>query len=87
MKQTKLRDKTPLEFESRSLTNKKLHMIKEDLKTKDWNGLLQNNDCDTNFTLFCDGLKHSMDTVVPLKKVKISWKRKFTEPWMNKSIE
>ena len=87
MKQTKLRDKTPLEFKSRSLTNEKLHMIKEDLKIKDWNGLLCNNDCDTNFTIICDELKHGMDTVAPLKKVKISWKHKFTEPWMNKSIE
>ena len=28
-----------------------------------------------------------MDTVGPLKKVRISWKWKFTEPWMDKSIK
>ena len=86
MKQTKLRNKMLLEFESRSLTGAKLDTIKEDLKNKDWNGLLHNNDCDLNLSTFYDELKCSMNKVAPLKKVKISWKCKFTKPWINKSI-
>ena len=28
-----------------------------------------------------------MDKFVPIKEVKISWRRKYTEPWMTKGIE
>ena len=40
-----------------------------------------------NFDQFCNELNKTMDTYAPVKNVHISWKCKYTEPWMNKSIE
>ena len=74
-------------FESRNLNDNKLSMIQDDLKSIDWNGLLRSDDCSENFDQFHSAVMNSMDTIAPLKKVRIAWKWKFTEPWMDKSIE
>ena len=87
MRQTKLRDKTPLEFELRNLNDNKLSMIWEDLKSIDWNGLLRSDNCNENFEQFHSTVMNSMDMIAPLRKVRISWKWMFTELWMDKSIE
>ena len=73
MKQTKLRDKKPLCFESRSLTDAKLEEIKKDLKAYNWNGLLRSDDVNKNFDKFCTMLNNTMDKVAPIKNVRISW--------------
>ena len=49
VKQTKLLDKSPLEFESRSLNDNKLQEIKNKLYSFDWVGLLNSESCDENF--------------------------------------
>ena len=87
MKQTKLRDKNPLCFESRSLTDAKLDLVKNDLKTYDWNGLLRSDDVNENFEKFCIVLNTTLDKVAPIKNVRISWKRKYSELWMTKGIK
>ena len=87
MRQTKLRDKTPLEFELRNINDNKLSMIWEDLKSIDWNGLLRSDDCNENFEQFHSTVMNSMNMIAPLRNVRISWKWKFTELWMDKSIE
>ena len=74
MKQTKLRDKKPLGFKSRSLNEVKLEHIKNDLKIKDWNGMLRNDSVDENFDQFCDVVSETMDKFTPLKEVNISWR-------------
>ena len=56
MKQTKMRDKTSLNFETRSLNESKLSHIKDNLKSKDWNGVLRSSDCNENFDTFCNVL-------------------------------
>ena len=81
MRQTKLRDKTPLEFESRNLNSNKLSMIHDDLKLINWNGLLRSDDCNENFEHFHSTVMQSMDNIAPLKKFKISWKRKLNLGW------
>ena len=87
MKQTKMRNKEPLNFNSRALNDNKIKCITEELKHKDWNGILRSDNINVNFDQFCNELNEIMDTYAPVKNVHISWKCKFTEPWVNKSIE
>ena len=84
LKQTKLRDKVPLIFKSRSLNERKLSQIHKDLKDKDLNGILHHGNCSDNFDSFCATIKESMDIITPVKQVQILEKRKYMEPWMNK---
>ena len=87
LKQKRLRDKDPLEFESRNLTDKKIIEIKQELQKIDWNGVLNSDNCDENFNTFHAAVQESMNKVAPIKKVKISGKRRFCEPWLTKGIE
>ena len=87
LKQKRLRDKDPLEFESRNLTDKKITEIKQHLQKIDWNGVLNSDNCDENFNMFHAVVQESMNKVAPIKKVKISGKRRFCEPWLTKGIE
>ena len=77
MKQTKLRNKDPLQFKSRKLTDDKIQNIKDELKQKDWNGILRNDSVLINFDNFCKELDITMEKVAPIKEVRISWKRKY----------
>ena len=74
IKQTKLMDKTPIEFKSRKLNKDKITRIKNILFNTDWNVRLSNTDCNTNFNTFCDHLNSVMETVAPLVVVKITGK-------------
>ena len=87
IKQTKLMDKTPIEFKSRKLNKDKITRIKNILFNTDWNVHLSNMDCNTNFNIFCDHLNAVMETVAPLVVVKITGKRRFVEPWMTTGLE
>ena len=87
MKQTKMMNKEPLNFKSRALNDNKIKCITEELKCKDWNEILRSDNVNVNFDQFCNELNETMDTYAPVKNVRISWKHKFTEPWMNKSIK
>ena len=87
MKQTKLRNKDPLQFKSRKLTEDKIQNIKDELKQKDWNGILRSDNVNINFDNFCTELDTTMEKFAPIKEVRISWKRKYIEPWMSKPVE
>ena len=87
LKQTKVRDKSPIEFESRNLNAHKIAKINENLKSIDWNGLLNQNDCNTNFDVFCMSINTLMDTIAPKKKKRISGRRRFIEPWLTTGLE
>ena len=52
-KQTKVKDRTPIEFKSRNLNEDKIMQINNELWSIDWNGQLNNNNCNTNFNTFC----------------------------------
>ena len=45
LKQCKITDKNPLEYQSRKLNNNKLTQIKQNLLNIDWNGHLNSEDC------------------------------------------
>ena len=87
VKQTKLLDKSPLEFESRSLNDNKLQEIKNKLYRADWIGLLNSESCDENFNKYNAKINEVMEQIAPLKTVRISAKCRFKEPWMSKCIE
>ena len=75
VKQTKILDKSPLEFQSRALTDDKLCAIKNKLYKVDWIGQLSSDGCDNNFNIYSNILNEVMDEVAPLKTVQISAKR------------
>ena len=87
MKQTQLTDKSPIEFDSRNLTEEKISRIKAELMHVDWNGILNSDDCSVNFESFCKKVKTTMDSIAPTKQVRISGKRCFAEPWMTIGLE
>ena len=87
MKQTKITDENPIEFQSRLLNSECISNINRKLRDIDWIGHLNNESCDTNFNTFCNLLHGTMDTVAPLKSVCISAKRKFSKPWLTQGIE
>ena len=87
MKQTRLNDKFPIEFNSRNLTEDKISRIKAELMQVDWNGTLNNEDCSINFENFCMKLKTIMDSIAPIKHVRILGKHRFVEPWMTTGLE
>ena len=87
LKQTKILDKTPLMFNSRSLNNEKMIEIKNNLSKVDWYGLLNKDKCNDNFNTFSDTINEIMDITAPVKTVRISAWRKYVEPWMSQGIE
>ena len=87
LKQTKIIDKNPLIFESRSLTADKLNIIKNKLYSEDWHGLLNKIDMDENFNLLNDKISDTMDEVAPVRTITILAQRRYIEPWMSKSLE
>ena len=87
LKQTKLLDKELLEFESQNLTDKKINTIKNDLLQVDWTSTLTGGNSDGNFDIFLATVNRAMDKISPIKKVKISAKRRFIEPWMTRGLE
>ena len=87
LKQTKLLDKKPLVFKSQNLSKEKIAKIKTKLYELDWTRHLDANNCSKNFDLFLSKVNEIMDTISPIKTVKISAKRKYVEPWMTQALE
>ena len=87
LKQTKVKDKTPIEFESRNLNDDKIMQINNELRSIDWNGQLNSNNCNTNFNTFCSKIKTVMDKVAPIKTIQISGRRRFMELWLTTGLE
>ena len=87
LKQTKILDRRPIEFNSRVLTEDKFNLIRDALYRVDWIGELNNTDVNTNFNHFVQVTNEKMDEVAPVKLVRISGKRRFVEPWMTTGIE
>ena len=87
LKQAKMIDKTPIEYTSRKLNDGKIKNINNRLNRKDWNGILNSNDVNTNFNTICTVLEETMDLEVPLQTVRISSKRQFQEHWLTTGIE
>ena len=75
-KQSRLLNTEPLEFNSRCLNDRKLKHVNSTLMNIDWIGLLTGTTHNQNFNQFSDKVKSVLDEVAPVKKVKISAKKK-----------
>ena len=87
LKQTKLRDSEPITFNSRCLDDKKLKQVNADLMKVDWIGILNGTMCDEKFNQFSEKIDQILDKIALVKEVRISAKRRFTEPWMTHGLE
>ena len=72
LKQTKIVDKNPLTFQSRSLKDEKLNIVKNKLYLEDWYGLLNKSDVDENFNLLNDKISIVLDEVAPVRTITVS---------------
>ena len=86
LKQTQLLNTEPLEFNSRCLKDKKLKHVNSILMNVDWIGLLTGTTSNQKFNQFSDKVDSVLDLVAPVRKVKISTKKRFIEPWMTRSL-
>ena len=77
LRQTKLYDKKPPEFESRNLNDVKIKRIKTLLLQVNWLSELNSGDCNKDFNRFCNVVSETMDKVAPC----------FVELWMTKGLE
>ena len=57
LKQTKIKNKEPIEFKSRKLTEANFATIRCSLNQVDWNGILNSNDCNVNFNILSEILE------------------------------
>ena len=87
LKQTKLLDKKPLEFESQSLNDQKLKQIKNKLIQTDCSKVLNKGNSNAQFNTFLTYLQETMDQISPTTNVRISSKCHFVEPWMTRGLE
>ena len=79
--------KTPIEYTSQKLNNAKIKKINNKLSQKDWDGILNSDDVNTDFDVMCSVLEETMDLEAPIQIVRISGKRRFQEPWLTTGIE
>ena len=86
LKQTRLLNTEPLEFNSRCLNDEKLKRVNSTLMNVDWIGVLNGTTSNEKFNQFSDKVESVLDDVAPVKKVKISAKRRFVEPWMTRNL-
>ena len=87
LKQMKVKDNTPIEFESRNLSEEKILQINNELRQVDWNGQLNSHNCNINFNTFCSKIKMAMDRVAPIKLIRISGKWRFIDLWLTTGLE
>ena len=87
LKQMKVNDNTPIEFESRNLSKEKILQINNELRQVNWNGQLNSNNYNINFNTFCSKIKAAMDRVAPIEVIRISGKWRFIEPWLTTGLE
>ena len=87
LRQTKLKKNMPLTFESRNLNDNNIKLINNALQKIDWNSKLSGSNCNENYNTFTTLLKTIMNEISPLKKICISSKRRYIEPWMSRGLE
>ena len=87
LRQTKLKNDTSLTFESRNLNEMNLKSINAELKQINWNEKLMGPNCNENYNIMTNLINRSMEKYSPLKKIRISSKRIYIEPWMSRGLE
>ena len=87
LRQTKVTDKSPIEYTSRKLNNSKLSQIHRKLRETDWNGIMNSDDVNINTEVLLQEINRIMDIEAPWETIRISCKRRFVEPWVTKGLE
>ena len=87
LRQTKIKNNTPLVFESRNLNEKNLKLINAELQQINWDNNLTGTNCDENYNILTNLINMSMEKYSPLQRIRISSKRVFIEPWMSRGLE
>ena len=87
LKQTRLLNTDPVTSESRCLNNNKLKAVNNKLIHTDWIGVLIGTTSDEIFNQFNETVERVLDTMAPIKTVRILAKRQFVEPWMMRRLE
>ena len=72
LRQTNVPDKTPIEYSSHKLNDVK--QIHHKLRQKDWNGILNSDDVNINFSYLTDEIEDTMNMEAPIQTVHISGK-------------
>ena len=71
----------------KSIKGNLIAKIKTKFHEVDWTRHLDANNCSKSFDLFLSKVNEIMDTISPVKTVKISAKRKYLEPWITQGLE
>ena len=87
LKQTRLLNTDPVTFESRCLNDNKLKAVNNKLIHIEWIGILTGTTSDEKFNQLSETVERVLDTMAPIKTVRISAKRQFVEPWMMRGLE
>ena len=87
LKQTRLLNTGSVTFESRCLNDNKLKAVSNKLIHIDWIGVLTGTTSDEKFNQFSETVERVLDTMAPIKTVRILAKRQFVEPWIMRGLE
>ena len=87
LRQTKLKNNTPLIFESRNLNEKNLKLINTALQQINWDINLSGLNCNENYNTLTTLINTTMEKYSPLQKIRISSKQIYIEPWMSRGLE
>ena len=74
LRQTKITDKSPIEFMSHRLNATKISQIHQKLHITDWNGILNSDDINVNTNWFMTEMEAVMNIEAPLQTIRISGK-------------
>ena len=69
LRQTKISDKSPIEFTSHRLNATKISQIHQKLSITDWNGILNSDDINSNTNRFMSEMEAVMNTEAPLQTI------------------
>ena len=87
LRQTKVSDRSPIEYTSHKLNDHKISQIHRKLQSLDWNSILNSDDVNINFDRFSNEIKAVMNTEAPLQTIRISGKRCYLELWVTKGLK
>ena len=87
LRQTKLKNNTPLIFESRNLNEENLNLINTALQQIDWDISLSGSNCNENYNSLIAQINTTNEKYSPLQKIRTSSKRRYIEPWISRGLE
>ena len=87
LKERKFEQKEPTRITTRSMSEKDIAQINEDLTHIPWEAVLNSDSADENFNRFHKLLSKSVEENTTIKNLTIPYKQRLKEPWMTKGIK